>query len=76
MVETHLHNSRQTIKLGLIIVVKQLFPQEQLKIAYSIQEGVFCRLVDSVLSVREVVQIDSRLRFWLSQEQKIIFLGG
>ncbi len=75
MVETHLHNSRQTIKLGLIIVVKQLFPQEQLKIAYSIQEGVFCRLVDSVLSVREVAQIDSKLRLWLSKEQKIIFLG-
>lgn len=75
MIETHLHNSRQTIKLGLILVVKQLFPEENLKIAYSIQEGVFCRLVDSVLSIREVSQIDIKLRKWLSKDQNIVFLG-
>lgn len=36
MRETHLIKSRQTCKLGLIIVIRQLFPQESLKTAYSI----------------------------------------
>ena len=58
MIETHLHKSRQTIKLGLIKIMRDLFPGENFKIAYSIQEGVFCRLSGSVLSIREVAMIE------------------
>ena len=44
MNETHLLESRQTVKLGLIKVIENLFPGETLKTAYSIQTGVFCKL--------------------------------
>lgn len=52
MRETHLIKNRQTCKLGLIIVIRQLFPQETLKTAYSIMEGVFCRFADSAISIK------------------------
>lgn len=64
MRETHLRQRRQTVKLGLIKVVHDLFPGEQLKTSYSIHEGVFCNLVGSVLSTREVRMIDTRLKEW------------
>ena len=31
MIETHLHKSRQTIKLGLIKIMRDLFPGEKFK---------------------------------------------
>lgn len=71
MAETHLTRSRQTVKLGLIIVIKELFPEESLKIAYSIQEGLFCRFEDSIISVREVRQIDLKLKEWILTEPNI-----
>jgi uridine kinase len=71
MIETHLHKSRQTIKLGLVKVMKELFPGEKFKTAYSIQEGVFCKLNDSALSVREVKQIDIKLKEWVKSNSKI-----
>jgi len=74
MSETHLTQSRQTVQLGLIIVIKQLFPEEYLKIAYSIQEGVFCRFKDTIISVREVRQIDLKLREWIISDPHIEFL--
>lgn len=74
MIETHLHNSRQTLKLALIMVMKKLFPDENLKTAYSIQEGVFCRLAESILSVREVKQIDINLREWIDRDLDIRFV--
>lgn len=74
MRETHLRQHRQTSKLGLIKVINDLFPGETLKTAYSIQEGVFCRLVNSALSVREVHQIDERLREWVAKDSSIQFL--
>jgi len=74
MAETHLTLSRQTVKLGLIIVIKQLFPEELLKTAYSIQEGVFCRFRDTGISVREVRQIDLKLKEWIQSNPDIEFL--
>ena len=74
MAETHLTQSRQTVQLGLIIVIKQLFPEESLKIAYSIQEGVFCRFKDTAISVREVHQIDLKLKEWILKDPYIEFL--
>jgi len=72
--EMHLTLSRQTVKLGLIIVIQQLFPEESLKIAYSIQEAVFCRFKDSAISVREVRQIDLKLKEWILTDPEIEFL--
>jgi len=74
MAETHLTLSRQTVKLGLILVIKQLFPEESLKIAYSMQEGVFCRFNETAISVREVRQIDLKLKEWIKSKPYIEFL--
>jgi len=61
MRETHLRKGRQTVKLGLIKVVNDLFPDDKLKTSYSILEGVFCNLDDSVLSIREVKQNQTKI---------------
>ncbi|MCR6546540.1 nucleoside kinase [Dehalobacterium formicoaceticum] len=75
MAETHLTQSRQTVNLGLIIVTKQLFPEESLKIAYSIQEALFCRFTETAISVREVRQIDLKLKEWILTDPDIEFLS-
>jgi uridine kinase len=69
-----LRQRRQTTKLGLIKVVQDLFPEEKLKTAYSIQEGVFCRLSGSILSEREVKQIGIKLNEWVEKNSPIQFL--
>lgn len=75
MRETHLRQGRQTVKLGLIKVVHDLFPEEKLKTSYSILEGVFCNLDSSVLSTREVRQIGDRLADWVERDGPIHLLG-
>ncbi|WP_107995604.1 uridine kinase family protein [Trichococcus paludicola] len=74
MSETHLHKGRQTVKLGLIKVVHELFPEETLKTSYSILEGVFCNLYGSILSTREVKQIEWKLREWVKKDSSIVLL--
>lgn len=74
MSETHLHKGRQTVKLGLIKVVRDLFPEETLKTSYSILEGVFCNLYGSILSTREVKQIERKLREWVEKDSSIVLL--
>lgn len=75
MRETHLRQGRQTVKIGLMKVVHDLFPSERLETSYSILEGVFCGLHDSALSTREVRQIDDRLRAWVARDQPVRLLG-
>ena len=75
MEETHLRKRRQTVKLGLVKTVGELFPEYRLKTAYSIQEGVFCNLSGSLLSEREVGQISRRLAEWVAADRAIKFLG-
>ena len=75
MKETHLSRDRQTVKLGLIKVIQDLFPDDTLKTAYSIQEGVFCRLKNSILSIREVDQIGKRLNEWVESNSRMEYLG-
>ncbi|WP_320164256.1 nucleoside kinase [uncultured Trichococcus sp.] len=75
MSETHLHRGRQTVKLGLIKVVHDLFPEETLKTSYSILEGVFCNLYGSILSTREVKRIELKLREWVDKDSSIVLLG-
>ncbi len=74
MIETHLNQSRQIVKLGLIKVVRDLFPEETLKTDYSIGDGVFCELSGSALSEREVRQIGARLREWVDNGGLVRFL--
>lgn len=74
MSETHLHKGRQTVKLGLIKVVHDLFPEEILKTSYSILEGIFCNLYGSILSTREVKLIERKLREWVEKDSSIVLL--
>ena len=74
MGETHLLQSRQTLKLGLVKVIHDLFPEETLKTEYSIHNGVFCRLNGSILSPREVKQIGLKLAEWVDNKSPIEFL--
>ncbi len=74
MIETHFRKGTQTIKLGISKVVHDLFPDDAFKNSYSIGEGVFCNLVGSQLSVREVKQIEIKLREWVEQDSPIQFI--
>lgn len=75
MTETHMIPERQVFKIGLEKVTRELFPGEEFKIAYSIESGVFCRLVGSILSVREVNQIELKLWEWIARDEPIEYLG-
>lgn len=75
MLDTYLRQSRQTLNLGIVKVVRDLFPDNELKIAYSVPQGVFCKLVDSALSEREVRLIEKRLNGWVAENSPIEFLA-
>lgn len=75
MNETHFREGRQEIKLGLIEVINKLFPEERLKTSYSIPGGVFCNLADSILSVREVELINTKMTEWLEKNTPIELVG-
>ncbi|HVJ50392.1 nucleoside kinase [Desulfitobacterium sp.] len=64
---------RQTLILGLIRSVDELFPQEQLKIAYSILDGIYCEFDNSFISVREVTRIEDHLKKWVADDQHLQF---
>lgn len=66
---------RQTLQLGLIKVVNELFPGEQLKIPFSILDGVYCEFSGSLVSPREASAIEKALKSWVKQESKIEFIG-
>ncbi|NMA70191.1 MAG: nucleoside kinase [Desulfitobacterium sp.] len=63
---------RQTLIFGLIGIVEELFPEEQLKIQYSLLDGIYCELENSPLSSREVNQIKKRLHEWIDSKPQII----
>ncbi|MDD3654503.1 MAG: nucleoside kinase [Desulfotomaculaceae bacterium] len=73
--ETHLRLNRQTVLLGLTKVTQELFPEDDLTLDYSIHEGVFCKLANSALSVREVKQIGVKLREWSDCDGLIQLVG-
>ncbi|MGI6449475.1 MAG: uridine kinase family protein [Desulfitobacteriia bacterium] len=66
---------RQTLQLGLIKVVKDLFPEEKLKIPYSILDGIYCEFTGSLVSPREARLIEDRLKNWVKQNSKLELLG-
>jgi len=76
MPDYELRRYRQSLILGLIGVVKELFPQEELKISHSILDGVYCELVDSILSSREVQRAEEHLRNWVLTDQPIPYEVG
>ncbi len=73
MSEYTIRRYRQSLILGLIGVVKHLFPNEQLKIAHSILDGIYCELENSLLSSREVQKIEDHLRDWVLADQAISY---
>ncbi|HIU64756.1 MAG TPA: nucleoside kinase [Candidatus Avacidaminococcus intestinavium] len=75
MLETHLRKDRQTLKLGLIKVTHDLFPAETFETVCSIPNGVFCQLVGSALSEREVKKIELALHKWVAEKQPIQLLS-
>jgi len=74
MIETHFRMGTQTLKLGVAKVMHDLFPNDAFKNSFSIGEGVFVNLVGSLLSVREVKQIELKLREWVAQNSPIQFI--
>ena len=76
MPDYELRRYRQSLILGLIGVVKELFPGEQLKISHSILDGVYCELVGSMLSSREVQETEEHLRNWVLSDQPIPYETG
>jgi len=74
MIETHFRKGAQTLKLGVAKVMHDLFPNEAFKNSFSIGEGVFVNLVGSLLSVREVKEIEIKLREWVEQDSPIQFI--
>ncbi len=75
MSEDYLRMYRQTLQLGLIKVIEELFPEEKLKIPYSILDGVYCEFIGSLVSNREVRLIESKLRSWAQQNNTIELMG-
>ena len=71
MTENALRQNRQSLILGLIKTVQELFPSEKLKIAYSILDGVYCELEGSLLSEREVNLIEAKLKQWVKENHSI-----
>ena len=71
--ETTHRQYRQTLILGLIKLVEDLFPTEKLKIPYSILDGIYCELENSPLSSREVAQIEIQLQQWVDSNPSFTF---
>lgn len=71
--ETTHRQYRQTLILGLIKVVKELFPQEKLKMPHSILDGIYCELDNSLLSSREVTLIEAELHEWIDSNPTFSF---
>lgn len=74
--EYDIRRYRQTLFLGIIEIVKELFPGEKLKILHSILDGIYCELTDSVLSSREVQKTEEHLRSWVLADQPISYRIG
>ncbi|MFZ3371618.1 MAG: nucleoside kinase, partial [Desulfitobacteriaceae bacterium] len=71
MIEPSYRQNRQSLILGLILSVKELFPNERLKIMHSILDGIYCELENSLLSPREVRKIEERLNEWVKADLPI-----
>ncbi|MDR3288563.1 MAG: nucleoside kinase [Peptococcaceae bacterium] len=68
MIDDHFRQSRQNIIIGLILTTQELYPEEQLKISYSILNGIYFELDNSPLSSREVTHIEEGLEKWIARD--------
>ncbi|MDD2233932.1 MAG: nucleoside kinase [Desulfitobacteriaceae bacterium] len=68
--------NRQSIVLGLILTVEKLFPNERLRIMHSIPDGIYCELENSLLSPREVEEIEKELLAWIAADIPISSYNG
>lgn len=75
MSEYYTRKYRQTLQLGLIKVITELFPEEKLKIPYSILDGVYCELSGSLVSPREVKLIEHKLKTWVEENSSLELLS-
>ncbi|KGP76642.1 uridine kinase [Desulfosporosinus sp. Tol-M] len=69
-------SNRQSLVLGLILTIKELFPDEQLKIMHSIPDGIYCEFENSSVSPREVRKIEERLTKWVKEDMPIYHRQG
>lgn len=67
---------RQSLTLGLIAAVEDLFPAELLHINYSILDGIYAELESSLVSPREVKLIESHLHEWAEADTPIFCQAG
>ncbi len=74
--ENAMLNHRQSLTLGLITIVENLFPEEKLHINYSILDGIYAEFADSLISPREVDLIEKELRYWALQNTLIDCRAG
>jgi uridine kinase len=74
MRDNYLRQNRQTLNLGIVKVARDLFPGYDLKMAYSIPQGVYCTLSGSMLSEREVDLFEKKLNEWASSDSMIEFM--
>ena len=74
MLDNYLRQNRQTLNLGIMKVVRDLFPDYELNMPYSIPQGVYCTLIGSALSEREVMLIEKKLNEWASKDSTIEFM--
>ncbi len=70
MSENYMRKYRQTLQLGVIKVVKELFPEEKLKIPYSILDGIYCEFYGSLVSQREIRLMEAKLKEWVQQNKE------
>jgi uridine kinase len=68
--------NRQSVILGLILTVEKLFPNERLRIMHSIPDGIYCELENSLLSPREVKEIEKKLIEWIETDIPISSYDG
>lgn len=71
MSENQTRKHRQTLQIGLIAVMKKLFPDDDFKILYSILDGIYCELSGSLVSDREVRLIEKTLRQWVQNKSTV-----
>jgi uridine kinase len=74
MQNDYLRQNRQTLNLGIMKVARDLFPGYDLKMAYSIPQGVYCTLSGSMMSEREVDLFQKKLREWAEADSMIEFM--
>lgn len=54
---------RDTLKFVLVKAVRDLFPEERLRIRYSVNKGAFCQIIGRTAGEDEIGRIKARMRY-------------